>query len=274
VPNSQPRHAESPAYVDALIRYSERAADGGTIFENGKYTFNMEDHLMRVHNARLAEITFEKNGFTLLKHKTDANLTDQADTERRYYPEITRLVKELTGASEVVVFLGTLRGGENVAAGGPALSAHVDFTAAGVHGWIDQLLPDRAEELKSKRLVNINLWRPLKPVENMPLAVCDKSSVERADFLRVSYGSTVNGNVVINGGGLNAAHNPNHRWYYYPHMQPDEVLAFSLFDTGDPDWHMTAHTAFEDPTSNPNSPRRISYEVRTIAIFESSSRVS
>ena len=162
----------------------------------------------------------------------------------------------------------------NVAAGGPALSAHVDFAAAGLHGWIDRLLPDRANELKKRRLVNINLWRPLRPVENMPLGVCDKSSVERADFLRVNYGSTVNGNVVINGGGLNTAYNPKHRWYYYPHMQPDEVLAFALFDTGDPDWHMTAHTAFEDPTSTPNSPKRLSYEVRTIAIFDSPSRVS
>jgi len=52
------------------------------------------------------------------------------------------------------------------------------------------------------------------------------------------------------------------------------VLAFALFDTGDPDWHMTAHTAFEDPTSVPNSPKRISYEVRTIAVFDSPSRVS
>jgi hypothetical protein len=170
--------------------------------------------------------------------------------------------------------LGTLRGGKSVAAGGPALSAHVDFTEAGIHGWIERLLPDRAKELKKKRLLNINLWRPLKPVENMPLAVCDKSSVERSDFLRVNYGSTVNGNVVINGGGLNTAYNPKHRWYYYPQMQPDEVLVFALFDTGDPDWHMTAHTAFEDSTSSPNSPKRISYEVRTIAVFNSPTHVS
>ena len=84
--------------MDALIRYSERAADGGTIFENGKYTFKMEDHPARVHNARLADISFERNGFTILRHKTEADLTDQADVERRYYPEVRRLVKELTRA--------------------------------------------------------------------------------------------------------------------------------------------------------------------------------
>ena len=50
--------------------------------------------------------------------------------------------------------------------------------------------------------------------------------------------------------------------------QPDEVLDFRLFDTGDPDSRMTAHTAFEDPTSSPGSPPRESFELRTLAILD------
>ena len=69
-------------------------------------------------------------------------------------------------------------------------------------------------------------------------------------------------------GGLNMAYNPKHEWYYYPQMQPDEALVFRLFDTADPDWHMSGHTAIVDPTSRPGAPKRESFEVRTIAIFD------
>lgn len=260
---------ESAAFVDAAIWYSDRAAEGGTIYGNGKYSFKIEPHPMRIFNARRAAVSFERNGFTLLKHDTAADLTDQADAERSYYPEARRLVQELTGAGEVLVFFGVMRGGDDAAGGGPALSAHVDFTEVGLHDWIDRLAPDRADELKSKRLANINLWRPIRPVESTPLAICDQQSVERADFLRVSFAREHNGETVISKGrGFNTAYNPRHRWYYYPDMQPDEVLAFKLLDTRDPELRMTAHTAFEDPTSSPDAPKRLSYELRTIAVFD------
>ncbi len=51
-------------------------------------------------------------------------------------------------------------------------------------------------------------------------------------------------------------------------MQPDEVIAFRLFDTGNPNWEMTAHTAFVDPTSRPDAPKRVSFELRTIAVLD------
>ena len=43
---------------------------------------------------------------------------------------------------------------------------------------------------------------------------------------------------------LSLKYNPNHRWYYYPEMKNDEVLAmigFSCFKDG------AYHNAFEDP---------------------------
>jgi hypothetical protein len=260
---------EAAAFVDAEIWYSERAADGGTIFGNNNYSFKVEPHPMRIFNARLDDISFQRNGFTLLKHHTDADLTDQADAERRYYPEAKRLVQELTGAREVFAFFGVMRGGEDAAGGGPALSAHVDFTEAGLNDWIERIAPDRADELKAKKLANINLWRPIKPVESMPLAICDQRSVEKSDFLRISFAREQNGEQIISKNrGFNTAYNPNHRWYYYPDMQPDEVLAFKLLDTRDPERRMTAHTAFEDPNSAPDAPKRLSYELRTIAVFD------
>ena len=61
---------------------------------------------------------------------------------------------------------------------------------------------------------------------------------------------------------------PNHRWYWFPHMRRDEALVFKVFDSetdGRSRW--TAHTAFDDPTSPPNPRFRESIEIRTLAFF-------
>ena len=254
-------------YIDTFVRYSDRTADGGYIEANGKYSFGMEDHDARVRNARRADTSFETHGFALAKHAVDVDFTSKEDFETRYYPEVVRLVKELTGARDAVAFMGILRGGEADLGGGPALSAHVDFNAAAVRDWAQRLRPDWGD-VSGKRLMNVNVWRGTKPVENSPLAVCDARSVEKGDFMLVRFGKTEDPVTEQTPGGLNMAYNPKHEWYYYPQMQPDEALVFRLFDTADSDWHMSGHTAIVDPTSRPGAPKRESFEVRTIAIFD------
>ncbi len=127
--------------------------------------------------------------------------------------------------------------------------------------------------LSGKRLVNVNLWTPVRPVHNWPLAVCDASSVESPDLAEISFGKpeTRQSDEFAGGfdsGGFVLTHNPGHRWFYYPNMQPEEVLAFRLCDTQQSNAHMTAHTAFEDPTAVPGAPKRMSYEIRTIAVLD------
>lgn len=254
--------------IDTFIRYSERAADGGWIEKNGSYSFEMEDHDFAVRNARKVGTSFDEHGFALVKFPVDIDWSSQEDFQQRYYPQVSQLVKDLTGAQEVFAFMGIWRGGEDEKGGGPALSAHVDFNEAALRMWLPRLAPDRVEELSGKRLVNINVWRGTKPVENSPLAVCDARTVEKSDFLRVCFGKQEGGFQEGMPAGLNMAYNPAHQWYYFPDMQPDEALVFRLFDTANPDWAMTGHTAIVDPTADPDSPRRESFEVRTIAVFD------
>jgi hypothetical protein len=255
------------AFVDTFIRYSDRSADGGFIRANGDYSFTMEDHPAKVRNARLEAIDFNKHGFTLLKNRIDVDFSKPEEVQRVWYPEACRLVKQLTGAREAFAFMGILRGGDDNLGGGPALSAHVDFNEAALRNWVARLAPERAAEFEGKRLVNVNLWRGTRPVRCSPLAVCDARSVEQSDFLLVRFGDAPPPPGPV-AGGLNVAFNPKHRWYYYPDMETDEVIAFRLFDTGNADWHMTAHTAIVDPSAAPDAPRRMSYELRTIAVLD------
>ena len=259
---------ERPAEIETFVRYTEPTADGGWIERNGSYSFGMEDHPATVRNARLVDTSFKTHGFALVRDPVDIDFSDQQDFEQRYYPHVSELVKKLTGASEVLAFMGIWRGGEDDKGGGPALSAHVDFNAEAMRMHLSRIAPGRDEEFARKRLVNINVWRGTKPVENSPLAVCDARSVEKGDFLRVTFGRPEGGFKEGMPAGLNMAFNPKHEWYYFPDMQPDEALVFRLFDTANPDWQMTGHTAIVDPTSRPDSPKRESFEVRTIAVFD------
>ncbi len=77
-----------------------------------------------------------------MKLETDVDFTDPKAVEAHYYPQVRRLIQDLTGAREVFVFLGILRGGEDDKGGGPALSAHVDFNEASLRDWIARLAPN------------------------------------------------------------------------------------------------------------------------------------
>ena len=64
------------------------------------------------------------------------------------------------------------------------------------------------------------------------------------------------------------AYNPDHTWFYFPHMRRDEALVFKVYDSeNDGRSRFTAHTSFDDPTTPPDAPPRQSIEVRTLAFF-------
>ena len=257
--------------VEAVIRFTDPASAGAMLntLDHDSSTFSLVPHTVRIRDARAraGRLSFEANGFTLIHHATDVDLLDKAEVERRYYPEAAEIVRTLTGASEVLVFLDLVRSEVRDEGMEPANNAHVDFDKPSLVSWIRLLRPDDADRLIGKRFLNINLWRPIRPVERMPLAVCDAASVSRGDLVR----TLISGKEKSPAGqlaGFNLAYNPDQRWYYYPDMQPDEVLAFRLFDSEMQRPHLTAHTAFEDPNSRTSAPARLSLEVRTIAFLD------
>ena len=62
--------------------------------------------------------------------------------------------------------------------------------------------------------------------------------------------------------------NPKHEWSYFPRMSSDEVLIFKTFDSDrDSSSRFTAHAAFDDPTTRPDAPDRLSIDIRAFAFF-------
>ena len=217
------------------------------------------------------ELGLERNGFVLVnRHSAVTDFFDQDEVERVYIPEITTLVRELTGADNVIAFGTMVRtDAENAAQGNlPAYGAHVDYGDRTVRQFaLDVLGEAQAEHWLRGRYMLINVWRPISVVRRAPFAVCDARTVFAADM----YDSEVRGGLGDPNRptlyGFSVGFNPQQRWYYVPEMRPDEVLVFKLFDSEPSAVQWTAHSAFEHPDTPADAPPRESIEVRTIAFF-------
>jgi hypothetical protein len=225
---------------------------------------------VQIQNGRLqsSSLSLEKQGFILRRAVTAVtNFYDDAQVAEIYYPEVERLVGQLTGAQKVLVFDYNRRSGskedrEKTGAFLPARFAHADYTLRSAPQRVRDLLSaEEARDRLARRYVFINVWRPIKgPVEDETLSVCDAQTVAPTDLVATDliYAERT-------GEFYNVTFNPNHRWYYFRHLEASEVLVFTNFDSHDK--RVVPHTAFRDPTASPKAPPRESIEVRTIAFF-------
>jgi hypothetical protein len=214
--------------------------------------------------------SLDRNGFVLVEHRTRVgDFFDPEQLKSVYYPEVVRLIQELSGASRVVLFDHTLRSGDEGEREArlvrePVLSAHNDYTEWSGPQRVRDLLPDEAEVLLARRFAIIQVWRAInQPIQSNPLAVADASSVAFEDLLVAErrYPGRV-------GQTYRLMHNPNHRWFYFPQMRRDEALVFKVYDSEqDGRARFTPHTSFDDPDSPPGAPPRQSIEARALAFF-------
>ena len=262
------------ASIRTTIRYVVKGEK--SIFypaDRAKSYWPPEDHEMTLTNARplLDQLSVARNGFTVLRHTTTVrDFNDPVQIDQVFMPEVVELAKQVNGAVKAFAFGPVLRTDAPGSAQGalPAFGAHVDYGRQTIEDYTRLALGDEAEYWLAKRVVLMNFWRPLATVYSTPLALCDASTVVAEDM----HPSEVRGGLMnINRAplfGFNLSYNPDHRWYYLPRMQPDEVFAFKLYDSDPsrPQW--TGHTAFNDPHTPPDAPPRQSIEVRTVSFIE------
>jgi hypothetical protein len=235
-------------------------------------TWRSEQRLVSIYNCRAmdSECSLGAQGFTLQRHHSAVDdFYDEEQTSTIYYPEVERLVKDLTGAATVLIFDYNLRSSSRAVrsrtgAYPPAQFAHSDYTLSSGPQRVRDLLDPLTEERLRRRFLFLNLWRPInRPVEDDALAVCEAQSVSQSDLVATDL-------IYANRTGeiYNITFNPRHRWYYFPHMTPDEVLIFTCFDSSDPARaNCVPHCAFHDPTAPPDAAPRESVEVRAVALF-------
>jgi len=268
--------AEQDSFVEADLNYlapmSERPRSYTFEPPAGAPRSNIvnDPHRVAIHDARphTGDYALDRHGFALLDHRSKVTSFDDESVIRGvYYREAEDLLKQVTGADRVFIFDHTLRrripGAQDYRDGPrqPATRVHVDHTAKSGPQRVRDLLPDEADELLRGRVQVINLWRPIHhPVYDAPLAVCDATTVAPDELVPsdLVYRNRVGETYSVRFG-------PTHRWYYAPHMRPDEVLLLKCTDSRtDVAARFTPHTAFLESDVPADAPTRESIELRTL----------
>ncbi len=227
-----------------------------------------------IHDGWAAAERFsaDREGFEI--HPFDARFDqfdDDASIKSVFYRQIVEFVKQHTGARRVEVFDHTIRKRlpadlkvQTTVQRPAVLLVHSDYTVASGPQRVRDVVPADAEALLQRRVAFYNVWKPLyRRVEELPLAMCDATTHVEQDMLRMDlkYRERT-GEIYV------MRWSPRHRWTYFPHMEAQQALLLKTFDSeADGRARFMGHTAFEDPNTPPNAPKRESIEVRTMAFF-------
>jgi hypothetical protein len=269
----------APETIEATLNYfvDTEAMPVTLVGEPGKSDLRTgggksDPHQIVLRNGRpyADHFALERNGFRFVRRETKvADFYDEDEIRRVYYPEMEALVKAESGASRVVVFDHTLRTADDELREAAKVRevvrrVHNDYTEWSAPQRVRDLLPAEADRLLQRRFAIVQVWRPIRhPVESWPLAIADAQSLSPADMVVTErhYPDRIGQTSAI-------TYNPAHRWYWFPHMRPDEALVFKVYDSmKDGRARFTAHTAFEDPATPPDARPRESIEIRTLAFF-------
>ena len=123
---------------------------------------------------------------------------------------------------------------------------------------------EQADGLLARRAAIINVWRPVAyPTRDWPLALGDARTFETQDLIATEQifphrtGET-----------YGVAYNPAQYWHYVPDLAPDEAILIKCWDSDAAVARFTPHSAFQDPTTPPDTAPRQSIEFRVIAFFD------
>jgi hypothetical protein len=109
----------------------------------------------------------------------------------------------------------------------PLMRVHNDYTEKSAPQRFRDLVPDGAETLLARRYVFINVWRPIGHIViDTPLALCDAASSTDDDLMMTDlvYKDRL-------GEIASVRRDASHRWMYFPHMTPDEVVLIKCHDS-------------------------------------------
>lgn len=220
------------------------------------------------------DFQIDKHGFALKDFHTEyARWEDDEAMRAGFYGEIEAFLKQTVGAKRVLVFDHTLRSAKNIdkkltqesntSQRAPVSLVHCDYTAESGPTRVRQLLNGEADDLLSRRVAFINVWKPVcAVVEENPLAMCDVQTSPPGDFqkLFLRYRERTGENYVMR-------HSPGQKWWYFPRMTSEQVILLKTYDSAPDVARFVGHSAFKDPNTPPNAIMRESVEIRTICFF-------
>ncbi len=262
--------------IRAEIGYSERTERKPYFYANAheKDFVPLKPVEVEIRDARGIDTDLDREGFILVEHKSVLDdLTDLDAVKRVHAPEIVELIKQVSGCDHVQTTpFGILRfsekSGSNEAHDNshPARFVHVDMAKDDAAAARAQTAPEGRKIIRSAQY---NVWRVLSaPPQDVPLGVCDYTSISADDLIDCdAIFDPLDGSPEWGFGNYLLEYNPAHRWFYYSNMHVGEALVFKTSES-DPDRaQLMPHGAFDNPLAGPDSPPRISLEMRGTAYW-------
>jgi len=256
-----------------------------------------EDDELMCRSGADAVAVLDTRGLLLQPHSSCvADFWDEAQLLEQHYPEMQQLSQRLTGCDRAAVAAHALRGNKTLLGRPAAYFTHNDFSdrlkplyqqllANGERTIITDAVADGGlgltpEQFERGRLVVVNYWRPMQaePLQRNPLAIIDSTSMQGSEvvqfphWMNQSYGSFVKFFRIPTSPHVNTGVRPSaqHKWFYFPGMTRDEVLAFKNYDSAAPQPAngIGMHTSFDDPATPPSAPApRESIEIRVLCFW-------
>ncbi|KAF9258549.1 hypothetical protein L218DRAFT_1064734 [Marasmius fiardii PR-910] len=275
--------------VTAQITYVVPPPDGGQTYqlidkESGKLID--ENVLQTVHDVIVENIRGKERLYTLdnagfqyfYRPSRHPDLNDTKEVEE-YSRESTEIVKEITGASHVILYECAQRRRPTGEKDGaikkrrPASQVHVDVSAAAAMNYLHTYAPSeyRLDLPQRRRWQIINLWRPIGVAAyDSPLAFCTWNSVnpETDTFPIPRLRKSDSEEPVKYNEALGVSYSRNHQWKYVRGMTPDDFVLIKNYDSDDSVARFTPHAAFADSTSPKGSPPRESVELRFLVLYD------
>ncbi|KAK0191638.1 hypothetical protein F5146DRAFT_1049700 [Armillaria mellea] len=220
------------------------ATNISSVGENDK-NYSLEPKTVTIENFRTKlgseSITLDTAGFQLF-----SNYPTQS---KGYYNESIALLKEITGASRVVIFDHTIRrrcpgeSGESPDKRQPATTIHIDQTFEAAVARVHRHLPQARRSWVTGQAVD-------QEKDVVPVDLIDSSGRKR--------------------GVYGIKYNERQRWGYFKDTRPDKFILIKCNESlqdGSVALY-TPHTAFADPTTPEGTLLRQSIEIRALVFYD------
>jgi len=276
--------------VRTTIDYFDPAIGRGRfdVVQPERNRMGFEAHEVSIRDMRSAPdaVSIEREGFLLARHDSraafrpemlDTNVTARDDippVNRDYYDEVLPLIREISGARDVIpqstgLTVRFSARSQRQSWAGAAGFAHLDVTEASVTRFLDFSLKAAERDIAPwRRVVLYQTWRAISPPpQDNLLALCDRQSVPQRDvaFYDAAVGGKDTPLALIE--ARSCYYGPGHRWWYVSDMGPSDLLVFLGYDSADPHAVQPFHTGIDLPGHQGATPRR-SLEARFFAFYD------
>lgn len=240
-----------------------------------KLYFQTEKKKVLIRNARkLKCCKLDNNGFEF--HQYDFKISKDQISQNldNYKYKLSKYLKKIIPYKEIIFFDFTRRSNSKNGAYNPdghrqpAERAHVDYTLDSGKERAEKILTSRLYNKlieDKKRIIQINIWRPLSEIVlSSPLAFADASTIREKDLVATDqrFPDRI-------GEIYHLAFNSDQKWYWIPKMVSNEFLIFKGWDSSNNKniSKFTPHTSFNLDNQDITKYPRESIEARIYLIL-------